>query len=159
MKKETLVQSAAKLVQPSPESTEELNRKKDQMTSILNAHFLQRPDLTQLIGHGNSEMMLENHRNHIRFMCSLLGEYQPEVLVDTVLWVFRAYRSHGFQLTYWPAQLDKWVEITKNNLSKEAFDEIYPFYNWMIINNPAFATLSDQAIQDDSKFNPGNLHD
>jgi hypothetical protein len=42
-------------------------------------------------------------------MVSLFGDYHPEVLVETVLWVFRAYRSHGFKLTYWPAQLDMWV--------------------------------------------------
>jgi len=158
MKRENLLSSAARLIQPSAESTEELCRKKDQMVATLNAHFLQRADLVQLIGEGNTEMMLENHRNHIRFMCSLLGEYSPEVLTDTVLWVFRAYRSHGFHLTYWPAQLDKWVEVMKNGLSPEAFGEIYPFYNWMIVNNPAFAAISDQTLLDDSRFNPANLH-
>jgi len=30
--------------------------------------------------------------------------------------------------------------------SAETFREIYPFYNWMIVNQPAFTTLSDSAV-------------
>ena len=50
-------------------------------------------------------------------MSSLLATYSPEVLVNTVLWVFRAYRAHGFNLTYWPAQLDTWVVLLEKHLS------------------------------------------
>jgi hypothetical protein len=45
-------------------------------------------------------------------------------------------------LTYWPAQLDIWVEILRRELSAEALTEVYPFYNWMIVNQPAFTLLS-----------------
>ncbi len=151
MKKEDLLQSAAKLKQPSGETVAEFASKADAMTSTLNERLSQRDDLVQLIGEGNLDMMYDNHRNHVRFMISLFKDYNPVVFTETVLWVFRAYRSHGFKLTYWPAQLDNWVDVYKKELSQECFDQIYPFYDWMIINNPLFAHISDQAIQDDAK--------
>ena len=76
-------------------------------------------------------------------MASLFLDYEPEVFVDTVLWVFRAYRSHGFQTTYWAANLNLWVDLLKKDLTPEAFEEIYPFYNWLIVNIPAFVKLTD----------------
>jgi hypothetical protein len=106
-----------------------------------------RTDLDHLIGNENMAMMEDNHRNHARFMTSVFQVYQPVVLVETVLWVFRAYRSHGFQLTYWPAQLDQWVALLKVHLSPDAFQEIYPFYHWMLINQPTFVIESDKLIQ------------
>ncbi len=121
------------------------------MTTTLNQRLSGRKDIVQLVGEGNLDMMYDNHRNHVRFMISLFNEYDPVVFTETVLWTFRAYRSHGFKLTYWPAQLDNWVEIFKNELSQECFNQVYPFYHWMIVNNPLFAILSDQAMYDDTK--------
>ena len=151
MKKEDLFKSASKLKQPSGEAIAEFTSRADAMTIIINDRFSQRDDIVQLIGEGNLDMMYDNHRNHVRFMISLFNDYNPVVFTETVLWVFRAYRSHGFKLTYWPAQLDNWVDIFKNELSQECFEQIYPFYDWMIVNNPLFAHISDQAISDDSR--------
>ncbi len=151
MKKDDLLKSASKLKQPSGEAIAEFTSKADVMTTILNDRLSKRVDIVQLIGEGNLDMMCENHRNHIRFMISLFNEYNSVVFTETVLWVFRAYRSHGFKLTYWPAQLDNWVDIFNKELSQECFDQVYPFYDWMIINNPLFAIISDQTISDDSE--------
>ena len=151
MKKENLIKTASVLKPPSGEAIAEFSQKSDGMITILNQRFSKRKDIDQLIGVGNLDMMHDNHRNHVRFMISLFKAYDPIVFTETVLWVFRAYRSHGFKLTYWPAQLDNWVEIFKNELSQECFNQIYPFYNWMIVNNPVFATISDQAIFDDTE--------
>ena len=158
MKKEDLLQSAKKLKQPSIEAIAEIVSKADAMTSTLNERLSRRDDLVHLIGEGNLDMMYDNHRNHVRFMISLFKDYSPVVFTETVLWVFRAYRSHGFKLTYWPAQLDTWVDIFKNELSQESFDQIYPFYEWMIVNNPLFALNTDEAISNDAKLAMGR-HD
>jgi hypothetical protein len=108
--------------------------------------MLARPDLEELIGPGNAAMMQDNHHNHSRFVESILRHPNPEVLVDTVLWVYRAYRSHGFRLTYWPAQLNAWVEVIKRELSEETFRAIYPLYNWFIVNQAAFVKLTDAEV-------------
>ena len=78
---------------------------------------------------GNRLMTEDNNRNFSRFMESVFNHYQAEVLVETVLWVFRAYRSHGFQTTYWPANLNTWIEILKKEMSEKAFEAIYFFIN------------------------------
>ena len=149
MKKEELIESAGMLKQPSAQAADEYNQKSDQLAAQMNLMMGRRPDVEYMTG-GNSPMMADNHRNHARFMASLFIMYSPTVLVDTVLWVFRAYRSHGFQLTYWPAQLDTWVEILRQDLSAGTFEDVYPFYNWMIVNQPAFASLSDSLVPTDA---------
>lgn len=73
-----------------------------------------------LEGEENKSMIEDNHINHARFMSSVFAEFQPEVLVETIIWVFRTYRSHGFNLDYWPFQLNQWIEIYKTNLSEKA---------------------------------------
>ena len=143
MNKQQLIDSASALHQPSAKTVEEFNAKAESMAKTINDTFANRPDLDLLIGPDNLDMMGENHRNHMRFMSSLFLSYDPYVLVETVLWVFRAYRSHGFKLAYWPAQLDNWLSIFHDELSPEALAEIEPFYHWMIVNNPAFALLSE----------------
>jgi len=146
MNKEFLIRTAEKLAQPSTATASEFSEKAENLASIINNQFKKRSDLNMLIGEGNVDMMEDNHRNHVRFLTSVFKQYEPEVLVETVLWVFRAYRSHGFKLTYWPAQLDVWVEILKSELSPSAYAEIYPFYDWMIIHNPIFAKVSDELL-------------
>ncbi|MEI6153266.1 MAG: hypothetical protein WCQ90_04185 [Deltaproteobacteria bacterium] len=146
MTKEELIATAQRIEQPPLNAAQEYAEKREMLASEMNRIMGARPDLELLIGKGNRSMMEDNHRNHARFLESLFFAYNPEVLVETVLWVFRAYRSHGFQLTYWPAQLDTWVEISKRELQAEAYSAIYPFYHWMIIHQPAFVSLSDRMI-------------
>ena len=57
-----------------------------------------------------------------------------------------AYRSRNFGSTYWAAQLNAWVEIYKENLSGDCFNAVYPYYNWMQINIPAFTGMAEQVI-------------
>jgi len=146
MKREDLIKTASEIKQPSMNSFNKFSSKLDIMVSEMNNNMLERNDLKNLIGEGNDKMMEDNHRNHARFMESVFKNYEPKILVDTVLWVYRAYRSHGFNLTYWPAQLDTWLVIYKKHLSENTYNEIYPFYNWMLLNQAAFVSISDQIL-------------
>jgi|DewCreStandDraft_4_1066084.scaffolds.fasta_scaffold65038_2 hypothetical protein len=146
MKRENLIETAMQIKQPSIDAYNEFSSKLDILVSEMNKFMLERNDLKSLIGEGNAKMMEDNHRNHARFMQSIFRNHIPEVLVDTVLWVYRAYRSHGFNLTYWPAQLDTWLIVYKNHLSENTYNEIYPFYYWMLINQAAFVKISDQML-------------
>ncbi len=143
MTKDELIRAAAALPVPTTEAATEYDEKSEAVVSELNAVMAARPDLEALIGPDNAAMMEDNHRNHARFMSSLLATYSPEVLVNTVLWVFRAYRAHGFNLTYWPAQLDTWVVLFQKHLSPSSFHAIYPVYHFMLIHQPDFVVLSD----------------
>lgn len=146
MDKQQLVHAAAALPPVSREAARNYADRKEMLAAEVSRLLMQRQDLERLIGPGNQAMMEDNHRNHARFIASLLEAFDPQVLVETVLWVFRAYRSHGFQITYWPAQLDAWLRTLPLHLPPESYHEIEPLYHFMLFNQPAFAALSDQSL-------------
>lgn len=148
MRENELVEKASKLPKPNSNAAEEYAANSEKLAAEINRIMSAREDLYALIGPDNKEMMEDNHRNHARFMSSLLLYYDAEVFVNTVLWVFRAYRAHGFNLTYWPAQLDTWITLLKQFLSKEAFESVYPLYHFMVVHQPDFVELSEPAQAD-----------
>lgn len=106
MNRDDLIRSAAGLQQVSQVSASEFSAKRDRLVELLNECMLSRADLLDMVGAGNVDMMKDNHANHARFLESIINAHNPEVLVDTVLWVFRVYRSRNFSSTYWAAQLN-----------------------------------------------------
>jgi len=146
MEKNNLVKSADLLKQVSETAAAEYLKKSEIMVSKMNDIFLSRTDLNLLIGENNTEMMKDNHANHARFISSILKHHDSEVLVETILWVFRAYRSHGFSSNYWAAQLNSWIMVIKQELSHDCLKEVYPYYEWMQINIPQFAYFSDLEL-------------
>jgi hypothetical protein len=146
MNRQDLIATAEKLQQVSAKSAAEFSSKRDNLVVLMNQKMENRPDVFDMVGNGNVEMMKDNHANHARFLESIFNQHAPEVLTDTVLWVFRAYRSRNFSSTYWAAQLNSWIEIYKKELSPECFQEVYPYYNWMQINIPAFNQLAENEL-------------
>ena len=146
MDRSYLITTAKKLKQVSVKSATEYSSKKEALVASMNQQMENRPDLLNMVGAGNVEMMKDNHANHARFLESIFNQHSPEILTDTVLWVFRAYRSRNFSSTYWAAQLNTWIEIYKKELSPECFQEIYPYYNWMQINIPIFNKLAEDEL-------------
>ena len=142
MTKQELIDSAATLGPFTPQAAQEYSEKQEQLATELNRIMEARSDLDKLIGSGNLEMMKQNHRNHALFVSSLLMSYDPRVLVETVLWVFRAYLAHGFHHTYWAAQLDTWLDVLPKHLSSQGFEQVAPLYRWLLVHIPQFATLS-----------------
>jgi hypothetical protein len=132
--------------QVSDLAANEYEGKSDQLISMINLRMLERPDIKDLVSENNLNMMKDNHANHVRFISSILKNRNPEVLVETILWVFRAYRSHHFTTNYWAAQLNCWIEILREVLTPESFNEIYPYYEWMQINIPIFVIVSDEKL-------------
>ena len=139
-----LVESATQLRQPAAASADEFESLRDGLAEELNRLMSARPDLEKLIGPGNLAMMQDNSRNFCRFMGSMFHAFEQEVLVQTVLWVFRAYRAHGFATTYWPANIDTFVELLRRRLSPAAFSDLYPFFRWLLVNIPVFVRISDE---------------
>jgi hypothetical protein len=147
MDKNYLIETATQMKQMSSSSAEEYRQKSELLINKMNALMLDKADIEKLVGKENLDMMKDNHANHVRFMASVFKNYNPEVLVETVLWVFRAYRSHGFTTNYWATQLNTWISLLKEMLTPESFSEIYPYYEWMQINIPVFTKLSDEKLE------------
>lgn len=147
MDKNNLIESAKKINHFSEATQQEYFQKSEMLINKMNDLILARADLKELIGENNERMMQDNHANHVRFIASILKNYNPDVLVDTVLWVFRAYRSHRFTTNYWATQLNSWITIMKETLSPEAYSQVYPLYEWMQVNIPMFVKLSDEKLE------------
>jgi len=148
MEKNNLIKSADKISKVSAESLKEYVDKMELLAAKMNETMLQREDIFELIGgKKNIEMMKDNHNNHLRFIASVLQTPDSETLVDTVLWVFRAYMSRGFSSNYWAAQLNTWMQIIKENISEEAFSEVNSIYFWMIVNIPNFTIAADENLE------------
>lgn len=150
MKPADLVASAGDFASVGAEVVSEFAEKKDLLVVLVDQRLLERPDIKALVGQENLQMMKDNHANHALFMESLLRNYHPEVLVNSVLWVFRAYRSRRFHPNYWTAQLNAWVEMIKQELSPESAAAILPIYQWMIEHIPQFTHLSSAAADDET---------
>lgn len=146
MERNDLIKTAEKLKQVSEKSAAEYSSKRENLVALINAKMEKRPDLLDMVGAENVDMMKDNHANHARFLESIFNQHSPEILTDTVLWVFRAYRSRNFSSTYWAAQLNTWIEIYKRELTEECFMEVYPYYNWMQINIPTFNKLAEVEL-------------
>lgn len=146
MNTQYLQKTATKLTPSSAAAAAEFADSRDSLAEELNRRMSVRPDLEKLIGPGNLAMMQDNSRNFCRFMGSMFHSYEPEVLVQTALWVFRAYRSHGFDTTYWAANLDTFVEIIRDRLTTATFQELYPFFQWLIVNIPTFVKITDEQL-------------
>ncbi len=146
MDKKTLIETAGMLKKVTPVSVKEYTEKIDFLVSSMNNILSSRKDILKIIGVDNLDMMFDNHANHARFMSSIFTVYVPEVFVETILWVFRAYRSHRFTTNYWATQLNVWIQIIKQNMSPKAAVEILPYYEWMQINIPLFVKLSDDKL-------------
>jgi len=153
MTKTELLQTAQQLRQVDARVASEYEQKSGQLNAKINQLMLERADIKELVGEINISMMKDNHANHVRFIASILRNHNPEILVDTVLWVFRAYRSRGFSSNYWAAQLNTWIEIIKEELSTETYLQVFPLYEWMQVNIPTFVKLSDEKLE-----LPGSLH-
>ncbi len=143
--------TAQNLRQPSTEAAAEFEAKQETMAAELNRLMCERPDVDRLVGEGNRPMMENNSRNFFRFMSSLFRAYDPEVLVETAQWVFRAYRSHGFQIAYWPANIDTAVLVLRGHLSPGAFSQCAPFFDWLIVHIPDFVKSSDETMKGDAR--------
>lgn len=158
MTRATLMASAARLAPPPPAVVAEFAEKREAMAAMVNREMNARDDLLKLVGADGVRMSEDNNRNFPLFMESLFLDYHPEVLVDTALWVFRSYRSHGFAPIYWPANLDTWVEVLRRELSPPAFSAIFDFYRWLIINIPIFTTLTDAEVGPAGKSDGEHSH-
>jgi len=143
MSKETLLDKANNLKSLSTDSISELEDKKELILHKINITILQRKDLAELVGDNNIETLKDNHRNHLQFMLAIYKEFHVRVFVDTILWVFRTYRSRGFQIDYWTVLLNIFINVYKSELSDKAYAEVSPFYHFIIENIPVFYNASE----------------
>jgi len=134
MSKESLLQSASHLKPPSSEAQQAYEKHRETLSTDITNRLSNRSDINELVGENGMDMMIDNHRKYARFMSHLFKGYSAEVFIDTLLWVLRTYKQHGFHDAYWPAQLNGWLTALEQTLPEIYFKQISPFYEWLIVN-------------------------
>jgi len=56
------------------------------------------------------------------------------------------------------ANLNIWVDLMKKELSADAWQQVYPFYNGLIINIPGFTAITDFDLTAPLSNRPDHLH-
>jgi len=120
----------------------EYNLKKELLVAAMNSRMNDWPGIDALVGRDNRTVMNENHWHHAKFMLSLLHDYRPALLVNTVIWVFKAYTARGFKPGYWDVQLDCWLEVLSTTLSPESLAVLEPVYRFLRLHTSDFARLA-----------------
>jgi methanogenic corrinoid protein MtbC1 len=138
MKKELNVVSMHKKVsiplQVSYAAAQEYARCATAMLSDVDESMKKKADLVS----NQVDMMLQNHRHHVDFMSSFFRLNAPDLLAETVIWVYSAYQAHGFSSDYFPSALRCWTEAVYSHLSPDSAREIGAVYSWMIDNHEFF---------------------
>ncbi len=125
-----------------------------EMVEKVNIDMSSRADIRMLIGDNPMSMMFDNHNNHARFMSNvfLLNEYG--LLVNTVPWVYRAYRHHGFAYEYFPVHLQVWQQVLKEFLGPDTAAPLVRVYEWMQSHHQDFIESAEQPARQSSEPAP-----
>lgn len=140
---ESLVAEAARLPQAEAAVADEIEVEAHGLGAALDRAMLASGRVEELVGEGNLEMMQDNHRNHFHYMASVLRLPDAESFVDTVLWVIRTYRAHGFAPGYWEAMLPAALTVLGERVSTEAIRAATPYYKWLLERFPALAECAE----------------
>jgi hypothetical protein len=142
MSKDLLHRSAHKLQQPSSDSILDFSVHKEEILALINLKALMNRDIMNSVDH-NEELMKDNHNNHYKFMESTFTHYDAMVFVDTLLWVFRAYKARAFDTQYFEIILNTWMETYHEILKEKTCTEIEPFYSYMKQHLPILSKLAE----------------
>ena len=145
MNKEVLISKATQITPPSPLTSNKLKESAETMAQELTLVMAEKKNLESLIGEGNYLMMVNNHKNHFDYICSLTSLYDPLSFVETVLWVFRTYIGRGFSPAYWQEMLQEAKIILRSHLPDEQYKEAIAIYNLLHDNLTEFIILSEST--------------
>ncbi len=122
-----------------------VKQNKDLLLQKVNSMMMNNSETAALIGGEiNIPTMLDQQRNHIAYMNTvlLLGDFS--LLFHTLPWVYRAYHNQGFRYDYFLAAFKLWrlaAEQTLTGLDKE---ELVKIYELLIEKHSRTIALSQQ---------------
>jgi hypothetical protein len=129
--KEDLIELAGRITPPSRACSDKMTEQADVLASALNRRMMAREDLISLIGSGNEELMEANHANHFKYIASLASLYDATSMVETIMWVIRAYTAHGFSPQYWDVMLPEAIEVLQHHLPPDDFCQVKVMYDFI----------------------------
>lgn len=112
------------------------------LTDDVNRALEDRPDLADLIGADNLELMRDNHHNHAAFMDNVFFLGNLQLLRRVLPWVYRVYTARGFSPAYFPVELQAWTMAIRTRIRSPLAEPILAVYAWMIRHHE---DLAEQA--------------
>ncbi|MDD4730914.1 MAG: hypothetical protein PHX58_03155 [Desulfovibrio sp.] len=160
MQREELLRRAALLQQPSAKTAVEFegaqSRLAQELSRVMDAH----PRRDELYPPELRELMRENHVNHFNYLNSVFQLYDPESFLETVIWVLRTYLNRGVRLAYWEVMLPESLNLLQNILTREAYAEVRPFYDWLLEHYRSAARLRTRdGLWEPVAGSEGGTHD
>ncbi len=143
-----LVDVANNLPPVSLESAAEYHKNIPSMTKHVDESLTTVSDINTLLGDNPLRIMYDNHKNHAAFMSTVFSINNYELLVRTVVWVYRSYHAHGFSYDYFPVELKSWMKAVELTLDQESAREINTIYSWILENHPHFIELSKNVTDE-----------
>jgi len=151
---EQLLQEAKALPTVDAAAVQAYRGATESMVEQVNRIMVLHPQVHRLIGYNPLKMMFDNHLNHARFMANVFRFHAMELLVKTVIWVYRAYRHHGFEYDYFPAELSAWQQAVQTHLDPASSQAILAVYHWMLDRHADMVRLSQEPVQTESDLDP-----
>lgn len=139
-----LAELAAAIPRASREAADAYASATEALAAAVNARMLAMGDIEELTGLGNLGMMLDTHRRQARFLSSMLADFDPTLLVRTVVWAIRAHKSIGFRDRFWLMQQQAWRPALAEGLDPRAFDQVIPLFDWLRERMDDFIALSNR---------------
>lgn len=117
----------------------------DPMVEQVDIRLTALKNIDTLIGHNPLQLMYDNHRHHGIFMATVFHLNGYELLARTLIWVYRAYSSHGFSYDYFPQQLMAWQKAIEQLLPDNQNSGILGTYDWVLKNHETIIRLSETS--------------
>lgn len=129
----------------SKEAAQEYGDNLDFMIKKVDQDMSEKENLNQLIGDNLLSKMEDNHKNHANFMYNSFQLNDPELFLNTIIWVYKTYNNHGFSYEYFPLELKTWISAVKKYLNTESQTSIIKVYKWMLDHHQTFLEESKKA--------------
>ncbi len=116
----------------------------EKLIDYVNNQMGKRNDIVDLIGNTPLALMMDNHRNHINFISGILIFKDIEVLMSTLPWVYKTYRSKGYQYDYFYYELCEWKNAISKLLPPQSANALLPLYDFMLEYHNECIRLSEE---------------
>lgn len=99
------------------------------------------------------QVMVEYHLHHTLFMSSVFRLNNYTLLVRMLVWMYRAYHSHGLSYEYFTYAFPEWRKAVMLHMNHATGAEIDHVYQWIVEHHSDFVQL---AISTDYKVFANN---
>ena len=121
---------------------------RDTMLPLVDRKLIEWEDLQRLIGSNPIALMRLNHSNHALFMANVFRYSCFGLFAQVLVWVYRAYRHHGFAGEYFPIELAAWRAAVSECLAPPVAAEIDAVYAWMLERHEELMQLATPAADE-----------